>query len=154
MPYNLLMKTEPVTCPVVRRAVASDQPGIQAIVSEQDLDYPSMKFTSFWVTLIGADIASILRLEEFETFYFISAVGSASARQGQGCAGRLLQTVLAGCQRPVYLYTVIPAFFARFGFQTVTAPSWIPPRTLFDCPRCQPELCACMVFTPVRQAQT
>lgn len=148
------MKTEPVTQPIVRRAVASDQPGILAIVSEQDLDYPSLKLASFWVAELNGLIVSILRLEEFDTFYFVSAVGSASARQGQGCAGRLLQTVLAGCQRPVYLYTVIPAFFARFGFQTVTAPSCIPPRTLFDCPRCQPELCACMVFTPAPQAQT
>ncbi len=136
-----------------RSARADERDAVMSIVNEQDLGYQTLRFDSFRVTVHDREIVSILRIEELPLFYFISAVGTKSGRQGRGFAARLLNAVILGCQKPIYLYTIIPDFFARFGFRAMSAPPYIPQRSLFACDRCEPERCACMILEPGSKSQ-
>lgn len=142
------MYTKPVTSLSVRASRPEDENQIRFILFEQDLGYQDLAFSSFWVAEGDGEIISILRLEEFADFYFCSAVGTRSVHQHRGHSSRLILSVLGKCRKPVYLYTIIPDFFSRFGFTLSETPSKLPPRSRFDCPRCEPDRCACMVRIP------
>ena len=55
---------------------------------------------------------------------------------------------LKNIQKKVYLYTILPAFFKKYGFkETLPLPS-LPSRENLGCPECLPEKCVCMVKSP------
>lgn len=142
------MATDAVASFQIRRAFIHDHSSVMEIVTEQDLDYTTLELSDFWVAGQDGKVVSVLRLEDFDRYYFLSAVGTLSVHQHRGYASRLIVSVLKNCRKPVYLYTVIPDFFSLFGFSTVIAPPDLPSRTLFDCERCQPDRCACMARFP------
>ncbi len=129
----------------VRQARDADKNTIREIIEQLDLAYPTQTLDHFWVAEENKQVAGIADLWEFRNFYFLSSLGVAENRQHQGIATKLLNKLLAGRRKDVYLFTVRPGFFARFGFQAVSEPpKGLPPRTIFACGRCRPELCVCM----------
>ncbi len=129
----------------VRQARDADKTAIERIIKELDLSYPSQTLNDFWVAEEEKQVVGIAALWEYRNFYYLSSVGVAENRQHQGIATKLLNKLLAGRRKDVYLFTIMPDFFARFGFQTVSEPpKGLPPRTIFACGRCRPERCVCM----------
>jgi N-acetylglutamate synthase-like GNAT family acetyltransferase len=141
----MLKKFSKVT---IRKATDSDREAVYRILRELDLEYASLSFDHFWVAEQDGLVAAVARLEEFKEFCFLSAVGTAAVEQGRGIASQLLQKMLESCDRNVYLYTVIPDFFKKFGFEPSPVCSGLPVREGFNCKECHPENCACMHRKP------
>ncbi len=130
----------------VRQAQDADKNAIRKIVDELDLSYPSQTFENFWVAEEDKQVVGIAALWEYRNFYYLSSLGVEPGRQHRGIATKLLNKLLAGRRKDTYLFTIMPDFFARFGFRTVKEPpKGLPPRTIFACDRCQSELCVCML---------
>jgi N-acetylglutamate synthase-like GNAT family acetyltransferase len=132
----------------IRPAEKKDRPAIMEIIKMLDLSYPGQKFDGFRVAEKDGEVAGIANLEEFGGFYFLSAVGVAEAEQHHQIASKLLDKILAGLKKEVYLYTVIPGFFQKFGFEAVEPPAFLPVKQTFSCRECTPALCTCMVRRP------
>jgi len=133
----------------VRQAQDADQPAIRELIDRLDLAYPSQTLNDFWVATEDKRVIGIAALWEFRNFYYLSSVGVMEERQHQGIATKLLNKLLAGLRKDVYLFTITPGFFARFGFQVVAEPpKGLPPRAAFACDRCRSELCVCMKRLP------
>jgi len=128
----------------IRKAVPADREAVFRILKEQDLDYSRLTFDNFWVAEEDGKIVSIARLEEFNDFFFLSSVGTAKDRQGGGAASRLLNHIHRDCAKDVYLYTLIPGFFKKFGFEISPILCGLPAREVFDCENCRPQDCVCM----------
>ena len=133
----------------IRRAGPKDEPAILDLVKLLDLAYPAQSFKNFRVAEANDEIVGLADLEEFADFFFLSSVGVAEKSQKQGIATALLKKILTGLKKDVYLYTTLPDFFRRFGFNIVsTWPPYLPPKETFSCRECTPETCVCMVKKP------
>jgi N-acetylglutamate synthase-like GNAT family acetyltransferase len=129
----------------IRKARAADHAAILELVKQLDLSYPTQTFDNFWVAEETKRIVGLADLWEFRNFFFLSSVGVAEDRQRQGIATKLLKKLLAGLRKDVYLFTVEPEFFRRFGFEVAAQPPrGLPPRTIFNCGSCTPEACVCL----------
>ncbi|MBN3033745.1 MAG: GNAT family N-acetyltransferase [Candidatus Saganbacteria bacterium] len=129
----------------VRQARDADRPAIEEIIRQLDLSYPAQTLGNFWVAEEKNRVVGIAALREFRDFYFLSSVGVAPGRQHKGVATKLLDKLLAGRHKDIYLFTVIPAFFLRFGFAAAAEPpEGLPLRATFGCDRCTPDLCVCL----------
>jgi N-acetylglutamate synthase-like GNAT family acetyltransferase len=129
----------------IRRAQPADRPSILEIIKQQDLSYPTQTLDNFWVAEEKGKVVGIADLWHFRGFFFLSSVGVAEGHQHRGIATKLLNKLLAGLNWDVYIFTVMPEFFRRFGFQvTSEPPRGLPPRTIFNCGNCTPETCVCL----------
>jgi N-acetylglutamate synthase-like GNAT family acetyltransferase len=129
----------------IRPAVDQDRPGIIKVLDEADLRYSTETLNRFTVAELDREIVGVVRLEEYPDFNFLSSLGVLPSQERKGVASALLQTVLKGKHKPVYLYTIIPAFFLRFGFIASTQFPGLPAREIFGCEQCFPERCVTMV---------
>jgi N-acetylglutamate synthase-like GNAT family acetyltransferase len=129
----------------IRKSQAKDRTSILEIIKQHDLAYPTQTLDNFWVAEEKGQVIGIADLWEFRDFFFLSSVGVAANHQHQRVATKLLDTLLGDLRKDVYLFTVTPDFFARFGFQiTAEPPKGLPPRTIFSCSECTPDLCVCL----------
>ncbi len=133
---------------IIRKTMNSDREAVFKILRELDLEYPALTLNSFWVAELDGAVVAVARLEEFEEFCFLSALGTTIGKQGQGIAANLLEAMLKHCKKDVYLYTIIPAFFEKFGFGSAPLRSNLPARKNFNCEQCDPENCVCMYRKP------
>jgi N-acetylglutamate synthase-like GNAT family acetyltransferase len=90
-------------------------------------------------------VIAVARVEEFEDFCFLNSVGTTTDQQGKGIAGKLLEGILVAYSKDVYLYTIIPNFFRKYGFEISDFYGGLPERETFDCGNCQPGKCVCML---------
>ena len=129
----------------IRRSQERDRADILEIIKQQELSYPTQALDHFWVAEDKGQIAGIADLWEFRNFLFLSSVGVAENSQHRGVATKLLNTMLSGLGKDVFLFTVMPDFFGIFGFRVVAEPpKGLPPRTIFACGDCTPATCVCM----------
>ena len=129
----------------IRKAKPADQASIIGILKQQDLSYPTQTLDNFWVAAKDGEVIGIADLWEFRGFFFLSSVGVTENHQHQGVATKLLNKLLAGIRKDTFLFTVRPDFFSRFGFQiTPNPPIGLPPKSIFGCGDCTPEICVCM----------
>lgn len=141
MCYNKLMIK-------VRAAQANDQDQVIKILKDLDLYYAGLAYKDFWVAEQDRQIVGTAQLEVFPDFCFLSSVGIIEAEQKHGLAKILLTELFTKCKnkKPVYLYTIIPDFFAKFGFKPTTdLPSQIPGKERYECESCFPDRCVTMV---------
>jgi N-acetylglutamate synthase-like GNAT family acetyltransferase len=133
----------------IRRSQANDHATILEIIKEQELSYPTQTLDHFWVAEEKGRVIGIADLWEFRNFLFLSSVGVLASRQRRGVATKLLNTMLSGLGKDVFLFTVTPDFFGKFGFRIVTEPpKGLPHRTIFSCATCTPEACVTMRRKP------
>ena len=133
----------------IRRSQAADHPAILELIKQHDLSYSTQTLDHFWVAEEKGKVIGIADLWEFRNFLFLSSVGVAENRQHRGVATKLLNTMLSGLGKDVYLFTVTPKFFRKFAFRVVTEPpKGLPPRTIFACGNCTPATCVCMCRRP------
>lgn len=113
-----------------------------------DLFYPSQSIDNFWVAEKDGKIVGVIRFEEHDNFFFLSSLGVKPAERKQGVASALVEKLLGSANKNVYLYTAIPDFFQKFGFQTTQPPNHLPSKSGFQCEECFPDRCVCMVKSP------
>lgn len=140
---NISMSME--TTLTIRGAEQRDSKDILEIIKILDLSYPSQTLDDFWVAEKDGKIAGIANLKEFDDFLFLSSVGTKEEFQRQGISSALLNNILSGAGKCVYLYTVIPKFFEKLGFRRAAPLPGLPAKKIFSCRECTPEACACMV---------
>ena len=129
----------------IRPALDRDRAGIIKVLDEADLRFSAETLNSFSVAELEGELVGVVRLEEHPAFYFLSSLGVLPAQERKGIASALLQTVLKGKDKPVYLYTIIPALFLRFGFVATTQLPGLPAKEIFGCDQCFPDRCVTMV---------
>lgn len=110
-----------------------------------DLEVPSLKSNETWLLEEEGELVGLAKITDLGPAYFLSSVGIVPEKRGQGLARQLLQTVLKGRDKDIYLYTIIPEFFFPFSFEATTPPLFLPLRNIFSCHHCEPERCLCLV---------
>lgn len=131
----------------IRPASKNDEKAILKILEEADLHYKDEKLDNFLAAEIDGKVAGIVRIEEHADFLFLTSLGVASNQRNKGIATALLNHIFRQAEKPIYIYTIIPEFFEKFGFKvTKTHPS-LPPKNIFGCEECFPNRCVIMVKT-------
>lgn len=133
---------------VIRPAAPADLTAISRLLDAADLRYSAETLDHFTVAEVNGLIAGVVRLEEYPDFYFLTSLGVLPAREKQGIASALLQALLKGRAKPVYLYTIIPGFFRRFGFRETAPVPGLPAKEIYGCDQCVPGQCVVMVKYP------
>ncbi len=129
----------------VRLAQRGDEPQIKELEKRLELEVAKLLPTETWVIEEEGKIIGLAKLTDVGEAYFLSSVGVIPERRGEGLAKQLLQAVLVGREKDVYLYTIIPDFYYPFGFEISGILPFLPSRDLFYCHSCQPESCFCLV---------
>jgi N-acetylglutamate synthase-like GNAT family acetyltransferase len=128
----------------IRRAGKEDSAQIMEILRKLDLYHPSRIPDDFWVADEGGKIVGVSCLTDYGDILFLSSVGVIEERREKGVAKAILEEILAGARKDIYLYTIIPDFFRKLGFEIVDAPPDIPSRECLGCESCRTEECVCM----------
>jgi N-acetylglutamate synthase-like GNAT family acetyltransferase len=129
----------------IRKARTSDFPQILDLAQRLNLDYSDMASDNFWVAAEGERVFGICGLKRHPDCSELCALGVEEFRRSQGLGRRLVHAVLRAAQAELYLATVIPGFFARFGFSEAER---IPASMIKKadwCAGCRRELCRIMV---------
>ena len=129
----------------IRKARPEDGPGIRALAASLALDFPGMESGPAWCAADGGRVAGAVCLMIHPDSRELVALGVDPAFRGRGLGGRLVRALLDETEGDVHLATVIPEFFAPFGFVRTEAmpagmakdPSW--------CEGCDRTRCAVMV---------
>jgi N-acetylglutamate synthase-like GNAT family acetyltransferase len=134
---------------LVRAAQSPDHPVVLHLLSELELDYPSRDLSRFFVGEIRGEIVGIAELKDYKQFWLLSCVGIKESRQGTGMGRALVAPLLESLEKDVYLYTLVPGFFQKLGFnEDKSPPVSLPPRLIYGCASCDPTLCLCLVKKP------
>ena len=129
----------------IRPAKKGDRRAAINILKEHDIYYSALAFKDFWVAQEDGEIVGCAQLEEFPGFFYLGSVGTLSSRTGKGIARALLGAVLKGLKKDTYLYTTIPGFFKKFGFEITTPMAGLPSKECYECEDCHSDRCVCMV---------
>jgi N-acetylglutamate synthase-like GNAT family acetyltransferase len=130
----------------VGRAGPEHRAAISRLIGSLELAYPSMDLDRFWFAESGGELVGAAELKEFGSCALLSCVGVRESLQGRGIGRILVERVVAGTSLPVYLYTLVPGFFAKCGFsEATTTPADLPPRSTYGCAGCDPVFCRCLV---------
>jgi N-acetylglutamate synthase-like GNAT family acetyltransferase len=135
----------------VRPATESDHTAIRALLDALELEYPARHLPSFVVAEGRFDhgpptVFGIAELKDFGGARLLSCVGVREDLQGLGLGRVLVERALDRVTDDVWLYTLVPGFFAKLGFVYGDAPpERVPPRRLYGCDACHPERCHRMV---------
>jgi N-acetylglutamate synthase-like GNAT family acetyltransferase len=129
----------------LRKATPGDWPQILELARKYDLDYHGMQADDFWVAVAGERIEGICGLKKHPDCLELCSLGVDKSRRGRGLGKRLVLELLKTVPEDLYLATVIPAFFEKFGFEkTDTRPASMLKKADW-CRDCRPELCTVMV---------
>jgi N-acetylglutamate synthase-like GNAT family acetyltransferase len=129
----------------VRKAKKADFPAIIRLANAYNLDYDGMEADRFHVAEEGGRILGICGLKRHPECLELCALGVDDNWRGRGLGGRLVRAVLREAPGELYLATVIPGFFARFGFEKAAAVPASMVKKGEWCAGCTPELCTVMV---------
>ncbi len=135
----------------VRIAAPEEEPLVRKLEKILNLEIPGLSTAETWLLDDGGKIIGMARITDLGPAYFLSSVGVIRERRGQGLASKLVRRLLRAKEKPVYLYTVIPGFFQRLWFAPCSPPPFLPPKNLFSCDECQPQLCSCLVWWPKKR---
>lgn len=130
----------------IRRANKGDFSGIGRILHGLDLDHPGLAMDNFWVAVDGGSVIGVAHFEGCGEISYLSAVGVESRRQGEGVGTHLVRGVLRDVKGAVYIYTTVPGFFRRLGFEESSPHPAVPSKEIYNCrDGCDVEKCVCMV---------
>ncbi len=129
----------------IRPAATADINAIIQILDEADLRYPGENYDGFWLAEKAGRVVGVVRLEEHPDFSFLTSLGVANDSLHQGTAKALLNQVSMQASKPIYLYTIIPEFFRKFGFVIIPRLPSLPAKSPYGCNKCFPDQCVTMV---------
>lgn len=130
---------------MIRNAKKTDLPQIKSILKSVDEDITAQSWDNFRVAEKSGVVVGVVKLDEYKDYYFLSSLALKPSEQNQGIASFLMAQSLAQIKKDVYIYTIIPEFFRRFGFVETPPLPFLPKKDQMECARCHPELCVCMV---------
>lgn len=130
---------------IIREAKIGDREKILRILKKLDLYYPALELESFFVAEKGGEIVGVVQFIEYKDYYFLSSLGVVEKAQKRGIASALVKQVIQNAGKDIYLYTVIPEFFEKFGFKKTHPLPGLPTKEHYDCAHCFPGKCATMV---------
>jgi N-acetylglutamate synthase-like GNAT family acetyltransferase len=129
----------------VRKAKKADFPDIIRLAKMYNLDYSGMEADDFWVAEESGRIRGICGLKKHLECSELCALGVDEEVRGRGWGGQLVRAVLRDAPGELYLATVMPSFFARFGFEKTDVVPGSMVKKAEWCAGCTPELCTVMV---------
>jgi N-acetylglutamate synthase-like GNAT family acetyltransferase len=129
----------------VRKAKEADFPDIIRLAKKYSLDYAEMEEDGFWVADEGGGIRGICGLKKHPECFELCVLGVDAEWRGRGWGGQLVRAVLRDVPGELYLATVIPSFFVRFGFEKADVVPASMVKKAEWCAGCTPELCTVMV---------
>ena len=115
------------------------------LLKDLDLFYPTLSPEGFWVAEKGGRIIGAVQLEEQDEFFFLGSLAVAQTEQKKGAGRALLKNALRSCRKNIYLYTIIPEFFEKFGFKIAPPIPGLPSKDRYECEYCRPDKCVTMV---------
>lgn len=137
---------------IIRPALTKDQLQILELLKTLDLSHHDQPLDNFWIADDNGKVVGVVRIEEFPDCCFISSLGIPETEQKKGIASKLLNHLFGLTKKNIYIYTIIPDFFKKFGFQpTSPHPSSsfiippLPSKSLLECSACYPNQCVTMV---------
>ena len=129
----------------IRKAKEEDKQVIYKILEEVDEQTSQMDYNDFLVAEKDNEIIGAVKLRGFDGLYFLSSLSVKPNFQKKGIAREIMEHILKGMNKDIYIYTVLPEFFRKFGFKEVSPPGNLPSKSPMECERCYPEKCVCMV---------
>jgi N-acetylglutamate synthase-like GNAT family acetyltransferase len=129
----------------IRKAKNEDFDEIIRLAQAYDLDYSGMESDAYWVATDGKKIVGIIGLKRHPDCSELCSLGVEEDFRGRGIGKRLVLALLEKAGEEIYLATIIPAFFHKFGFEK--APS-VPASMVKKsdwCLGCRRELCTVML---------
>jgi N-acetylglutamate synthase-like GNAT family acetyltransferase len=129
----------------IRKAKKSDFSNVIHLSQKYDLDYTSMEADDFWVAEEGKKILGIVGLKKHDDCLELCSLGVEEIYRNRGIAKKLVLALLKKAKGNVYLATVIPGFFEKFGFEKANV---IPASMIKKsdwCKGCNKELCTVMM---------
>lgn len=129
----------------LRKAERVDFPDIVRLARRLDLDYADMEADGFWVVEEGGRILGICGLKNHPECLELCTLGVDKKYRDRGWGAQLVRAVLNEVPGDLYLATVIPDFFVRFGFVKADSVSPSMVKKAEWCAGCRPELCTVMV---------
>lgn len=132
----------------IRKATEKDNPQILKLLKELDLYYEGLKLKNFWVAEEEEKIIGTVQLEEIGDFIFLGSLGVDPKEQHKGTASQLLNISTKDIEKPIYLYTIIPKFFEKHGFEIAKTIDGLPSKARYECESCHSEQCVTMVKYP------
>jgi N-acetylglutamate synthase-like GNAT family acetyltransferase len=100
----------------IRSIRAEDWPSAKALAARLALDYVGMAEDRFWIAEDGGRIAGLIGLKRRSDCLELVGLGVEPSRREAGIGRRLVESLFAAAGSDVYLATIIPGYFARFGF--------------------------------------
>jgi len=122
-------------------------PEILKILKDLDLYYQDHDLSNFWTANDGSIIVGLVKMNDYMDFAFLGSLGVAINSRNRGIARQILTKMFDVYKKDIYIYTVIPDFFEKFGFMKISTPNNLPPKDNFECKDCFPDKCATMVRT-------
>jgi N-acetylglutamate synthase-like GNAT family acetyltransferase len=129
----------------MRKAEPADWPQILRLARKYELDYHGMQADDFWVAVVGERIEGICGLKKHPDCFELCSLGVDESRRGCGLGKRLVVELLKTVPEDLYLATVIPEFFEKFGFEKTNNVPVSMVKKADWCGDCRPELCTVMV---------
>lgn len=133
---------------IIRPATQQDWPAIKAILEAVDEYYATLSNEYFWAAEQDQQIIGVAQLKENNDYFFLSSLAVLPTAQGKRVASQLMEHFINKANKPIYLYTIIPDFFKRFGFKETNFTSNLPSRDNYECVDCHPDRCLCLVKKP------
>lgn len=130
---------------ILRLAVEKDKTRILSLLKVLDLYYAALSLDNFLVAEEQGRIIGVVQVVEADSFFFLGSLGVEEQEQKKGVAAALLEYGLKNCHKDVYLYTIIPQFFQKFGFKITQPIAGLPSRDQYECHDCHLDKCVCMV---------
>lgn len=131
--------------PKIKIAGSREKEQLKHFLESVDLAYPNQSLANFWLLQKEQEIMAVVQLQDLGKFVFLSSLGVKETARHQGLASHLLKETLPNFKKDVYLYTIIPEFFLKFGFKLTKPIITLPDKNSYECDYCQPAKCVTML---------
>jgi len=129
----------------IRKAKKPDFSNVIRLAQKYDLDYTSLEADDFWVAEEGKTILGIVGLKKHKDCLELCSLGVDGIYRNRGIAKRLVLALLKKAKENVYLATIIPGFFEKFGFEKASSIPVSMIKRSDWCKGCNKELCTIMM---------
>jgi N-acetylglutamate synthase-like GNAT family acetyltransferase len=131
-----------------RNAKKADSPQILNLAKKLKLDYSGMEADDFLVAEDSRKIVGICALKKHKDCLELCSLGVDENYRKRGLGKKLVLAVLKKANGEIYLATIIPKFFKKFGFEDSSQIPLSMVKKSDWCQGCKKELCTIMVKKP------
>ena len=133
---------------IIRTFIHDDIADIVSILKQNSLYDGFDTINDFHVLTENETIVGAVQIVPYPAYYFLSYMATRLGLHNKGLGSYLINNLLITVDKPVYLYTIIPEFYKRFGFNIIKNQDTLPEKDDAVCKFCIPEKCRTMKWTP------